>query len=357
MGTILGARHTQGSLSEGFAPWKPRVFNLTSLLNGRPRPLKRRRISFAVSILAGILLIGAIPANAKIPVILSTDVGNEIDDQWAVVYMLSNPGLDVLGIISAHAPTVPDPSAHYTYRVLVDVVENHMRMAVHPPLFEGSSLPLESVTSPRANAGVDFIVEASKSFSKDNRLLVLTIGAATDVASAILEDPTIVDRIRVVAMGFRDWPDGSDEFNVANDVKAWQVILGSRVPVVIGSGQVCQATLALTPAQAKDLVAAHGPIGAWLWEDFQAWYFRFVKPLRKNDFSKPWIIWDTITLAYVEGMTQQKQVPRPALKDNMVFDHVPTDDTITWITGLDSKRMWADFVEKLDAYQRTHAVN
>jgi hypothetical protein len=40
----------------------------------------------------------------------------------------------------------------------------------------------------------------------------------------------------------------------------------------------------------------------------------------------------------------------------MKFDHVQTADTITWITGLDSKRMWADFVQKLDAYQRTHAV-
>lgn len=316
----------------------------------------RRGPQLAVAIFAGMLLACAVPANAKTPVILSTDVGNEIDDQWAVVYLLANPALDVLGIISAHAPTVPAPAAHYTYRVLVDVVENHMRMSVHPPLFEGSSLPLENDTSPRKNAGVDFIIESSKSFSPDHRLWVLTIGAATDVASAILQDPTIVDRIRVVAMGFRDWPDGGEEFNVANDVKAWQVILRSRVPVVIGCGKACEATLALTPAQAKELVAARGPIGAWLWEEYEAWYYRFVKPLRKDDLSKPWIIWDTITLAYIEGITEQKQVPRPVLKDNMIFDHVETRDTITWITGLDSKRMWADFAEKLDAYQRTHAV-
>lgn len=303
-----------------------------------------------------LLFIGAVRAEAKIAVILSTDVGNEIDDQWAVVYLLANPAFNVLGIVSAHAPTVPDPSAHYTYRVLVDVVENHMKMAVHPPLFEGSSVPLENSLSPQANAGVDFIVESSRSFSKDNRLDVLTIGAATDVASAILEDPGIVDRIRVVAMGFKSWPAGGDEYNVANDVKAWQVILRSRAPVVIGCGQVCQATLALTPAQAKALVADHGPIGAWLWNEYEAWYFRNVKPLRQNDFSKPWVIWDLITLAYTEGLTEQEPVPRPVLEDTMVFGHVKTDDTITWITGLDSKRLWADFIEKLDTYERTHAV-
>lgn len=310
-------------------------------------------LSIRLMLIAVVLVAGA---SAKTPVILSTDVGNEIDDQWAVVYMLANPALDVLGIVSAHAPTVPDPSAHYTYRVLRDVVENHMKMAVHPPLFEGSSLPLEDDSSPRGNAGVSFMVASSKAFSAENRLSILTIGAATDTASAIIQDPSIVDRIRIVAMGFNNWPDGGDEYNVANDVKAWQVILRSRVPVVIGCGQVCRATLGLNFAQARDIVAARGPIGGWLWDEYQDWYFRHVKPIRKNDFSKPWIIWDTITLAYTLGMTQQNQVPRPVLRDNMKFDHPETADTITWITGLDSKRMWTDFVEKLDAYQRTHAV-
>ena len=80
------------------------------------------------------------------------------------------------------------------------------------------------------NAGVDFIVQSSKNFSKDNRLTVFTIGAATDVASAVLEDPSIVDRIQVVAMGFSSWPKGGDEFNVANDPRAWQVVLHVRCP-------------------------------------------------------------------------------------------------------------------------------
>ena len=124
---------------------------------------------------AGILLMGAGPATAKTPVIFSTDVGNEIDDQWAIVYLLTNPAFEVLGIISAHAPTVPDPSAQSTYRVLVSVVEERMRMAVHPPLYEGSSRPLENAASPRPNAGVDFLVASSRTFSGDNRLNVLTV--------------------------------------------------------------------------------------------------------------------------------------------------------------------------------------
>src|SRR5690349_1644127 len=50
-------------------------------------------------------------ANAKTPIFLSTDVGNEVDDQWAIVYLLTNPAFETLGISSAHAPTLPSPSA------------------------------------------------------------------------------------------------------------------------------------------------------------------------------------------------------------------------------------------------------
>ncbi len=295
-------------------------------------------------------------ANGKFPVILSTDVGNEIDDQWAVAYLLVNPEFDALGIISAHAPTVSPPAAHTTYMILLDEVENRLRMNTHPPLFEGSSLPLENANTPRPNPGVDFIIQSSKRFSKTNRLNVLTIGAATDVASAILMDPSIVDRIQVVAMGFNNWPDGGNEFNVLNDVVAWRVLLAANVPVVVGSGDICRKHLSLTLDQARDLISTHGPVGRWLWEEFLAWYYRFVKPIRENDFSKPWIIWDDITLAFALGMATQEVHPRPVLNDQGRFEHPQTDRTITWITGIDEKRMWADFVTKLDAYQRTHAV-
>jgi purine nucleosidase len=287
-------------------------------------------------------------------VILSTDVGNEVDDQWAIVYMLTNPDFDVLGIISAHAPTLTPPAAHTTYLVLRDEVENRLCMTTHPPLFEGSSLPLGDVKTPRENAGVHFMIESSKAFSSSNRLNVLTIGAATDVASALLEDPTLADRIHVIAMGFNGWPKGGDEFNVANDVAAWQVILQSNAPVVVGSGDVCRANLSLTLDAARKLVSEHGPVGRWLWDEFQAWYYRFVKPLRSDDLSRPWVIWDIITLAYEEGLTSQQTYPRPVLKSDMNFDHVQTTRTVTWVTSVDSKRLWADFISRLDAYERTH---
>jgi len=306
------------------------------------------------SITLGLAL--AATALAKTPVILSTDVGNEIDDQWAIAYLLTNPNFDVRAIVSAQAPSLPAPSAHASYEILVDEVEKRLGMAVHPPLFEGSSEPLADLQTPHPNAGVDYLIETSKQFSSSNRLTVLTIGAATDVASAILKDRSVTERIRVVAMGFRSLAEGGHEFNIENDPKAWQAILDSNVPVVIGAGDVCQRDLGMGFDHTKTFLAQRGAVGAWLWGEYQDWYFRNVKPLRKNDFSKPWIIWDIITLAYLEGMTTQNEVERPKLADDLSFQKTGSDKKITWITNVDSSRLWEDFAKRLDYYQSTHAV-
>ena len=308
-----------------------------------------------LSIISTGIIHGAQNADARIPVVLSTDVGNEIDDQWAITYLLLQPRFHVLGVMSAHAPTITAPAGHTSYRILVDVVENRLGMSTHPPLIEGGSLPLENAKTARSSPAVKFLVETSRPFSKDNRLTVLMIGAGTDVASAILTDPTIVERIRVIQMGFTD-EQGGNEFNIANDVHAVQAILDSNVPLVVGPGKVCRASLSLTFDQAREMLASRGVIGAWLWEEYQAWYFRFVKPLRVNDFSKPWVIWDDITLAYVLGMTTQHTLPRPRLRDDMTFEQIKTDQTVTWVTDVDEQRMWTDFLSLVDEYQRTHAV-
>lgn len=311
-----------------------------------------------LSMLSLLFLMSAISATAadtKIQVVLSTDVGNEIDDQWTISYLLLSPHLEVLGIMSAHAPSITAPAGHTSYRILRDVVENRLGMTTHPPLIEGGSLPLEDARRPQPSAAVSFLIEVSKRFTKAQRLTVLMIGAGTDVASAILTDPAITDRIRIIQMGFKD-EHGGDEFNVANDVRAVQAIFDSDVPLVIGPAKTCRENLSLTLAQAREMISERGPIGAWLWEEFQAWYYRFVKPLRVNDFSKPWIIWDNITLAYVLGMTAEKTLPRPRLRDDMMFESVQTNKTVIWITDVDEKRMWAEYLNLLDDYQRRHAM-
>jgi inosine-uridine nucleoside N-ribohydrolase len=112
-------------------------------------------------------------------------------------------------------------------------------------------------------------------------LRVLAIGAITDVASAILRDPSITSRIRVLSMGFQGWPAGGDEFNIANDVKAMQVVPASDAPLVVGPGDVCRK-LSLPLEGARAMVAGRGPVGDWLWTAFESCYYRYVKSNRSG---------------------------------------------------------------------------
>lgn len=291
------------------------------------------------------------------PVILSTDVGNEIDDQWAITWLLTDPGFDVRGIASAQAPSLPDPSANASFRILRTIVEQRLGLAVHPPLLEGASLPLTSLAAPQPSAAAHFIVEESRGFTPEHPLTVLVIGAATDAASALLLDPTVAQRIRIVAMAFRSLgPDGANEYNEQNDPRAWQVLLRSNVPITVGTADVCERTLAVHFDQAREMLANRGPVGAWLWTEYQEWYFRSVKPLRVADFSKPWIIWDVITLAYVRGLATATPQPRPELDASMNFRPGKPGATINLITTADTARIWQEFLRHVDRFQQTHRI-
>lgn len=303
-----------------------------------------------------LLLSSVALAQDRIPVVLSTDVGNEVDDQWAVTYLLTNPRFEVLGITSAHAPSLRPPQGRTSLVILREWVEKAMGMRVHPPLYAGADEPLADEKTPRPSEAVDFLLQASRGFNKDRRLTVLTIGAATDVASALIRDRGFQDRVRVVQMGFQSWAAGGQEFNIQNDPLAAKVLLDSEVPLAVGAGDICRRDLALSLDEARTMLANRGPVAARLWEEFDAWYWRFVKPLRKADFSKPWIIWDNVVLAHVLGMTESDERSRPSLSADLKFEFSTSKRTITWITQIDSKRFWSDFLDKLDAYTRTHAA-
>ena len=288
---------------------------------------------------------------AGVPVIISTDVGNEIDDQWAIAYALTNPHFDVIGLTSAHAPHIAVPAAETSLLTLRDLVENKLAMNTHPPLIEGSSQKLPDGNTPIVSDAVKFIINASKSYSPSNRLNVVAIGAATDIASAIMVDPTIVDRIRVVAMAFHN-PNNADEYNVINDLTAWQTLLKSRVPIVIGPGDTCKADLALNPQAAEKLLAGHGPVAKWLGEEYKAWYKGTVVGRGLTE----WPIWDLIPFAYLENMAEHEVKPRPVLEDDLTLTHRDTpkaSDTVTWITHVDSDSLWKNFTERLDVHQHS----
>jgi inosine-uridine nucleoside N-ribohydrolase len=290
------------------------------------------------------------------PVVLTTDCGAEMDDQWALAHLaLSTEAFDLRGIVTTHTGKFSKrdvPAAEYSARVAQEVLER-LPIVSRPPVFAGSSVPLKDKKIPLRNTGVDFILKESRGHSRDRRLIVLVIGAATDVASALIADPTLAERIEIVAMAFEAWPKGDDPFNVLNDIKAWQILLESPVPIVVGDVSVSKKHLRMTRERAKELFGQAGAPGRYLTELLVNWLDRQGDLAEKVGDRNSWPVWDEVTVAYLLGLAKGETYPRPRMRDDMTFEHVPaakgTASTITWVTSVDAEKLWADFVRKLDA--------
>ncbi len=287
-------------------------------------------------------------------VVLTTDAGADMDDQWALAHLALSPEFDLRGVITTHTGShqiLPEPAAESTARVAREVLA-HLPLRRRPPVMPGSSVPLRSRTEPLRNAGVDFLLRESRR----GRLTVLVIGAATDAASALLSDADLAGRIEIVAMGFKQWPEGGDEFNVQNDVRAWQVLLDSGAPVTVGDGAVAARDLRMTRERARELFDSRGDPGRYLAGLLVSWLDQKADLVRRvTGDPNWWPVWDEVTVAHLLGLTRSERHPRPALRDNMTFDHAPATRrgaSVTWVTSIDSGRLWADFTRKLDQARR-----
>ena len=105
--------------------------------------------------------------------VLTTDVGAEIDDQWAMTHLLLSPEIDLRAIVTTHASSIGLSSvttAEKATEVLARVFAHSL--STNPPVQAGSDLPLVDVVSPRDSAGVDLLLTISQGFSPAHRLVV-----------------------------------------------------------------------------------------------------------------------------------------------------------------------------------------
>jgi inosine-uridine nucleoside N-ribohydrolase len=300
-------------------------------------------------------------AQSAIPVLISTDIGNEVDDQWPLIHLLMEPRFEVLGVASAHAPAenIPGPAAETSATLIRQIVEDRLGLARHPPLLVGSNTALADERTPISSEAAQFILEQSRGFSSRRRLNLLVTGAATDAASALLLDPSLADRVTIVAMGFQSWSEGGTEFNIRNDPKAWRVILASRVPVVVGAADVTSRDLGLSQVEAAALLADAGPLQRWLLRDFNGWFeqvARNFEHLKRPGGAKAWPIWDHVVVAHLLGLTATRTYPRPQMGEDLKFKAGNGGPDIVWVTEVKREPLFSAFRKLMVDYSRRNAV-
>ena len=157
-----------------------------------------------------------------------TDAKNEADDQFAIVQALLSETLDVRGIVPSHFGR---PGSMAASR---DEVHLLLRLLRIPALVaDGSPHALADTGTPAPSPGSRLIIDEAA--AAPSRLFVAVLGPLTDVASALLEEPSLVERDVVVV-----WVGGppyegvaayAPEFNLSNDVAAANLVLQSGLEV------------------------------------------------------------------------------------------------------------------------------
>ncbi|GIH64120.1 nucleoside hydrolase [Microbispora siamensis] len=193
-------------------------------------------------------------------VLIDTDTG--VDDGLAVIYALGRSELDVVGLTTVFGNTEVEQVTRNTAVILERLGRNDIPLAqgaakglLGTPLFwpeihgadgfGNSGLRPSEVTLDERGAA-QLIVDLSKRYAGE--LEVIALGPLTNVAIALLLDPSAAGRIkRVVWMGGAvGWPGNVSplaEADVAHDPEAGQIVIESGVPVTLVPLDVTDDTL------------------------------------------------------------------------------------------------------------------
>jgi len=195
-------------------------------------------------ILILMLVVGSQVNAQKQKVWLDADTGNEMDDLYAIVRLVKTPSIDMIGLSSAHYNN-PDLLVFekwnaYDTKGLNTVAESQRlneqilkamgRLDMNHPLGADRQIGRSwGEQDPRDSPAAQAIIAAVKSLPPNEKLDILTIGAMTNMATALILAPEIKSKIRCFALGAQYNPTtrvwNKNEFNIRNDLNAFDYLL------------------------------------------------------------------------------------------------------------------------------------
>lgn len=232
-----------------------------------------------------------------VDMVLDTDAYNEIDDQFAIAYALG--AKERINLVALHAaPFFNARSANPQDGMLksYDEIKKILSLAGEERLvFKGSDTYLQNETSFVDSDAARDLVSRAMGYSIEQPLYVVAIGAITNVASAILMQPEIADRMVIVWLGGNsiDWPN-SREFNMMQDVAAARVVFASGVPLVMLPCMGVVSAFTSTGPELSSWLNGKGKLAEYL-------VHQTVKEAESYAAGKVWsrVIWDVTAIGWL----------------------------------------------------------
>jgi len=280
--------------------------------------------------------------------VLDTDTYNEIDDQFALVYSLLSPNLNVEAIYAApfHNKRSSSPgdgmvkSYEEILRLLERLGRSHEGFA-----FRGSDRYLGDYEHPaRSEAVTDLIAKAVK--PRSELLYVVAIGAITNVASAILLAPEIIERIVVLWLAGHPqyWPT-TQEFNIGQDIPASQLLYNCGVPLIQIPCKNVAEHLRTTLPEMRTYIQGRGAVGDYLYQIYEEHF--------EDHYARSKVLWDVSTIGFLNNpaWAPSEVYPSPMLNDDLTWTPgAPSRHSFRVATDVRRDEVFGDFFRKLEGH-------
>lgn len=293
------------------------------------------------------------PPRGVVPVVIDSDAFNEIDDQFAIGLALLSDEIRIEAIQAApfcfppghprsgHAVD-PADGMEKSYREILNLVDLLDRpcdiplLRGSPQYLSGSEAPVES------EAARDLARRAMA--DREGPLYVCTLGAATNVASAILIEPKIIERIVVVWLAGHDafWPE-TFELNMSQDPHASRIVFDCGVPLVRLPVKVVTDHLRTTLPEIALHVKGRGRLGDYLHRIFAAYVADWIPGRAKA-------LWDCAAIAYCidPQWVMMRTTTSPRLEDDGTLTHSPDRHLCREALYAQRDAIFGDLFRKLD---------
>lgn len=292
------------------------------------------------------------PPDHIVDIVLDTDAYNEIDDQFAISYMLRSPErLNVKRICAApffnKKSASPEDGMYRSYDEILKLLKMADREDLIPHVHQGSAHYLPDEKTPVPSRAADYLVQLSKNYTPENPLYIVAIGAITNVASALLLDPEMKERVVIVWLGghahhFRN----NKEFNLMQDVASARVIFGCGVPLVQLPCCGVVDRFATNRYELEHWLKGKNPLADYLVQNT-------IDEAESYVAGKPWtrVIWDVTAVAWLLNDNQRfmtdelRHSPIPEYDHRYAFDN--TRHFIKYVTAINRDALFDDLFSKL----------
>ena len=262
-------------------------------------------------------LLGLIRSEKPKNIILDTDTYNEADDQFCLAYCMRSPNrINLLSVnaapfLNSHSTSAAD-GMEKSYQEIFRVVK-----MVDPnasiPVYRGSTSFLTEEKIPESSPATDNIINTV--MNTEEPVIIVAIGAITNVASALLKCPELAERTAVIWLGGHalHYPH-SAEFNMRQDVPAAQVVFDSGIPLIqVPCAGVCTEFVTTLP-ELEYYIDGKNELCSYLVENVR----------KEARYASSRIIWDVTAAAVltIPHGCEIVQIPRPRIsaESNYTFD-------------------------------------